>query len=132
MKPTEHAIRRLEDELRRTKTDDPLPPGLHDSIVRAVRTAAHSPARPPAPRLLLLRWVAAPAFALVVAACVWWALARQSPVTPTLAVTTIALKEGQTMPQQASAAMLAPLSEEMELLHRDLRSAVDFLAASVP
>ena len=36
------------------------------------------------------------------------------------------------MPQQASAAVLSPLAQELEFLNRDIRNAVDVLVASVP
>ena len=43
-----------------------------------------------------------------------------------------ALERSHQLTQQAPAAVLAPLSKEMESLNRDFRNAVEFLVASVP
>jgi hypothetical protein len=44
----------------------------------------------------------------------------------------VALERAQAVPRQASAVALAPLSEELELLNRDVRNTVDYLVASMP
>jgi hypothetical protein len=79
-----------------------------------------------------LRWLTAPALGLLVVGGVWWALNRSEPELQPLAGAGAALEQSHLLARQTPAAVLAPLSKEMESLNRDFRNAVEFLVASVP
>jgi hypothetical protein len=130
MKPELNSTGLLETELRRSTPNGAVPPDLHDSILGAVRAAAPSPQREPT--RLLWRGLAAPGLALLAVGGLWWALSRPAGPAPPLLAAARTLEEGQALPQTVSAAMLAPLSQEMEFVDRDLRNTVEFLLASVP
>ena len=120
----------VEAELRRARPSDATPADLHGSILQAVRRAARE--AEPQSTSRVWRWVSAPAMAIVVAALVWvWWPQPTVERTPWTAAGT-ALERVHAMPQQASSVVLAPLSEELEFLDRDVRKAVDVLLASVP
>lgn len=69
---------------------------------------------------------------LLLAVSVCWIKPRRPTPPDTLRVAATTLEYGRGLPQQAPAVMLAPLSREFDALHRDLRSAVDMVVASVP
>jgi hypothetical protein len=129
MKPTFNSMNRLEEELRRTRPCAAPPADLHRSIMRAVRTAADESERAsPSP---LWRWMIAPALA-VMAAALWliWPQPEKGALLSNAAQ--VALDRAHAVPQQASAVVLSPLSDELECLNRDVQKTVDFLLASVP
>ena len=113
------------------------PPGLHQAIMRAVRSGAssHVPAREP----LLRHWLPASAAAAMMLFAAWLALrpAPDSPMgsltqaealKPALAV----LEFGTRMTPRMSSEMVAPLAAEWERLSRDLDRTQEFLLASLP
>lgn len=128
LKPTRMA--RLEANLRQNPPNARPPTDLHSSIVDAVQSIAIS--GNPQPALPLGRWVGAVMFATILALGAWWGSVRSDQGGRTLGGAASALQGTQNIPEQASAAMLAPLSQELEFLNRDFRGAVDFVVAAVP
>jgi hypothetical protein len=135
MKPNPRPSNRLEAQLQADLPRDALPDNLHASIMTAVRTSA----RPAETRRLTLLWPGLLALTAVLAlalALVWLSnppasRPRSAEIQP-LAAAAVTLREGQQLTERAPAAVLAPLTQEMEFLNRDVRSAVAFLVASVP
>jgi hypothetical protein len=126
----EEAARSLD---RRLKSDQPLraaPPGLHASVMQAVLGASRIREQQSAPAIL--RWLPAPVLGLLVVAGVWWTLSRPETEPQPLVTAAAALERSHQLTQQGPAAVLAPLSKEMENLNRDFRNAVEHLVASVP
>ena len=126
----EEAARSLD---RRLKSAQPLraaPAGLHASVMQAVLGASRIRERQPVPTVL--RWLPAPALALLVVVGVWWTLSRPETEPQPLVTAAAALEQSHQLTQQAPAAVLTPLSKEMENLNRDLLNAVELLVASVP
>jgi hypothetical protein len=128
------AVGQVERRLRSATPARCAPPGLHASVMRAVRAASAKPVRRSTPTVW--RWLPAPALALLVCAGLWWA-SRPAPnpveLRPmALPAAGAALDQSYELTRQAPAAAIAPLSKEMENLQRDLRNAVEFLMASVP
>jgi hypothetical protein len=124
----------LDRTLRQNPPRPQAPPGLHRLIMQAVRAAEGSAAAPRG--LAILRWVAAPAVAMLAMAVVW--LALRSPARPpaqgsqSLDAAATALEMGGQLPQTVPAAVVAPLSGELEKLNRDLDNTAQFLLASLP
>lgn len=123
-------VRSLDRRLKSVQPAHTVPPGLHDSVMRAVRGASRDQERQSAPKLL--RGLPAPALALLVVGGLWLTLNRSEPESQPLPTASDALEQSHKLTRQAPAAVLAPLSKEMESLNRDFRNAVDFLVASVP
>ena len=125
--------------LRNSAPQREAPPELHRSIMRAVRAAnrAETPRHP----LLALRWLAAPTLAvLVLMGGLWWARNRSAApptvvsaeLAPPWSVAAAALEQGRELARTAPAVALAPLAEELARTDRDVRSAAQFLLASLP
>ena len=126
----EQAAKSLDRRLKSSPPTGEPPAGLHGSVMQAVRGAART-GKQTSPRLML-RWLPAPAFALLVVAGLWWVLNQPANPPPKLTMAVTTLEQSHQLAQQAPAAALAPLSKEMEALNRDLRNAVEILLASVP
>jgi len=126
----EETARLLDRRLKSAQPAQTVPDGLHDSVMRAVRSASRACERQSAPKVL--RWLPVPALALLIVGGIWWMLNRSQPESQSLATAGAALERSHQLTQQAPAAVLAPLSKEMESLNRDFRNAVEFLVASVP
>ena len=83
-----------------------------------------------------MRWLAAPAGAVLLLMAVW--LALRSPGRPlvqdrpSLAVVTIALEMSGQLAHTVPSAVVAPLSDELERLNRDLDDTAQFILASLP
>ena len=134
-------LRALEEEmvaldraLKETAPKVEAPASLHGSIMQAVR-AAERPATP-ARQPTVLRWLPAPAMALMLILVVLWVMHRPAR-TPaqdaqTLATATSALHFGNEMVQTMPSAMVAPLSDELDRLNQDLDKTAQFLLASLP
>ena len=129
----------LDRALRHSAPKREAPPELHRTIMRAVRAANRAEA--PRNSLLALRWLAAPALAaLVLMGGLRWAWNRpaSSPavasaeLTPPWSVAATALERGRELARTAPAVALAPLAEELARTDRDVRSAAQFLLASLP
>ena len=131
----EETARLLDRRLKSARPSQKVPTGLHDSDMRSVRGAERNREPQFAAEHFwanILRRISAPALALLVVGGIWWALSRPEPQPQPLATAGAALERSQQLTQQAPAAVLAPLSKEMEFLNRDFRNAVEFLVASVP
>jgi hypothetical protein len=126
----EETARLLDRRLKSAQPAQTVPDGLHDSVLRAVRGAARAQERQFTGTIL--HRLPAPALALLIVGGVWWMLNRSEPESQSLATAGAALERSHQLTQQAPAAVLAPLSQEMESLNRDFRNAVEFLVASVP
>jgi hypothetical protein len=120
--------------LRETAPRIQAPASLHRSIMRAVETARHRAERPHS--LAMLRWLVAPAAAAVALMLVWpsehISKTLPKPEAQSLAAAVSALEIGNQVARVAPSAVVAPLSDELERLNRDLDSAAQFLLASVP
>lgn len=124
----------LDRALRQERPEPQTPPGLHRSIMRAVRVAQRPQAAPRG--LAVLRWVAAPVVAALVVLAVWPAL--RGPGRPhahgrqSLAAATTALEMSSQLAKTVPSAVVAPLSDELERLNRDLDNTAQFILASLP
>ena len=130
IKECEKSMRDLDRRLKAARLATPVPTALHASVMRAVRAVADSKERQSAP--WFLRWLPAPALAMLLALGLWLSLGRSPHESPSLTAAAAALERGHEMAQKAPEVVLAPLSQEMDNLNRDLKNAVDFLVASVP
>ena len=124
----------LDRALKETAPKAEAPVWLHGSIMQAVR-AAQSPVTAER-RPNLLRWLPAPALALMLLLATFLAMHRPAR-TPeqnaqSLAAATSALHFGNQMVQTMPSAMVAPLSDELIRLNRDLGKTAQFLLASLP
>jgi hypothetical protein len=132
----EQSARELDSALRASRPAPEAPAFLHDSIMHAVE-AASRPA--PAPlRLPLLRWLPAPALALLLVA--GWALLHRPAPQPqqaaaasrSLALVATAVEVGNQMPRALPVAVVSPLSDELERVGLDVDHTTQFLLANVP
>jgi hypothetical protein len=110
------------------------PESLHRSIMQAVRAANR---RAEAPRHSnVLRWLPAPVLAAILLLGLVWAMHSrvQKPVqnAPTLVAAATAVHLGDDMVRAMPAAVVAPLSNELDRLNRDLDNTARFLLASFP
>ncbi len=130
----EHEIEALDRALKQQRPRPFSAPGLHGSIMQAVRVARRLQAVPH--HLAVLRWMAAPVAAALVMMGVWQTLRGPSrpPVQgrPSLAGATTALEMSTQLAQTVPYAMVAPLSDELERLNRDLDNTAQFILASLP
>jgi hypothetical protein len=107
-----------------------LPPFLHQRIMHAVEGSRTGSLRTASPGTVVA-WVVAPALAVAVLIGAWWRVqgwAKAKALEP--AATALAL--GSKMPQTAAAKALAPLSDELQRVNRDLEQTKNFLLASLP
>lgn len=132
----EAAMRELDARLRASRPVPRLPPGLHASVMRAVRTAAAEPRSEHFRPILRVAFASACVFAL--AAAVWWFAGgpaqngREPGAPPSLAVATVTLEQGSRWATLAPEAAVTPLTREWEMVQRDVRGAVEFLLTSLP
>jgi hypothetical protein len=126
----ETTMRDLDRQLKAAQPARSMPSDLHDNIMRVVRGASREQEWQSA--LTIWRRLPAPALVLLVVGGVWWTLSRPQPQSEPLRSAGAVLEQGRELTLQAPAAVLAPLSKEMESLNRDFRNAVEFLVASVP
>jgi len=122
----------LDRALKQSPPEPGAPPSLHSSILAAVRAAAR-------PGLAALRWAPAAGLGLCLAlilAGAWWPRHRPAqppgPIAQALAAPSAALDLGGQMTRAMPAAVLAPLSEELDRLNRDLDHTAQFLLANLP
>lgn len=131
----EASLRALDTRLRAGRPPVTAPDGLHASIMRAVR--AEASASRDARQALLWRWLPVPVTALALGLGVWWFGSRiPSTLEPAaaqpLVAAAAALEQSHQWTERAPGAALAPLTQELESLRRDVRGAMAFLMASVP
>ena len=123
-KPVDQALRDAVPELE-------VPPGLHTSIMGAVRTLG--PTIPSARKPSSLRWL--PASALVALFCVVWAWhmgSKPAPAQSTFERAGTALATGEEMALAVPGAAVAPLTQEWQRLNQDLDNTTEFLLATLP
>jgi hypothetical protein len=115
-----------------------VPPALHGAIMRSVRASHRStPAHPALSAWLRLSAATAAAVLLVLATWAGWhrlkstSIARQ-PMTQALGAPamTFALGDSLAWPEQMSA--VAPLTDELDRLDRDLNQTAQFILACLP
>lgn len=128
---------KLEERLRVAQPAASNAPELHSSIMRAVRREKLSNAE--RPQFSLQRWAVAGAGALVVFVAAWLVVPSPSRQRGEFAaefqtppVITAAFDQGRELAVKAPGVAIAPLSDELELLHRDLTSALNVVVASMP
>ena len=128
---------KLETRLRNARASAPVSPELHTSIMRAVRREKQSNME--RPQFSLPRWAVAGAGTLVVFGAAWLVLHSPSRQRGEFAVEfqtppviTAAFDQGRELAVKAPGVAIAPLSDELELLHRDLTSALNVVVASMP
>ena len=132
----EQASLRLASALKSSRPTAQAPASLHSSIMHAVE-AANRPS--PAPRRLPThRWLPAPALCILLLAG-WWVLRRPSPESPrgvadsqSLAIVATALETSDAMRSSLPAAVVTPLSDELERVSLDLDHTGRFLLANIP
>ena len=124
----------LDRALKQAQPKPQAPPGLHRSIMQAVREAEHPLAAPGG--LAFLRWVVAPVVAMLALVAVWQVL--RSPVAPSsqgtqsLAGAATALEMSGQLARTVPSAVVAPLTDELKRLNRDLDNTAQFILASLP
>jgi hypothetical protein len=128
----------LERVLKQEQPDIAAPAFLHAKIMRAVRAAGQ-----PAPRRSWVggfRWLPAPAVAVAVVLGVWHvthpvpekALSSVAAGKYSLEAAAVALDYSAQMTRRMPSAAVAPLSDELQRVNRDLNNTVDFIVASLP
>ncbi len=130
----EQAMMTLDQALKQTVPKPEAPASLHHSIMQAVPGTSRLAATEP--RLTFLHWAPLPALVLIMLLGAWWFLHRPptqpAPSAQTLAAAATALELGGQIPETVPPVVVAPLSDELERLHRDLDSTAQFLLASLP
>jgi len=130
----EQEMMALDRDLRQTAPTAEAPASLHRSIMQAVRASQRPAAAQRQPSAL--RWLPAPVLAVMLLLVAVWALhspVRQPPANKqTLAAATTALQVGDQMVRAMPSAVVAPLSDELERITRDLDNTAQFLLASLP
>jgi hypothetical protein len=116
------------EALRKNIPKSAPPPALHSAIMSSLRAAEFIPYSG-----WRMAGLAAPAaVAMLLTATVWWNWPRpQHAPTPSISTST-ALEFGSRMPETLPAAVVAPLSEELEKVNLDINRAAQFLVASLP
>ena len=124
----------LDRALTETAPKAEAPVGLHGSIMQSVRAAQRPTTAPRQPNLL--RWLPAPALALILLVAAFLAMHRPARTAEqdaqSLTAATSALHFGNQMVQTMPSAMVAPLSDELNRLNLDLDKTAQFLLASLP
>ena len=130
----EDPLAALDARLRAAAPRAQAPAALHRSIMRAVQVAQRP--SPASPRLAFLRWAVVPVGAALALFVAWQSLRHTgTPAardTQSLAAAASALEVGGQMARAVPAAVVAPLSDELQGLSQDLDNAAQHLLASVP
>jgi hypothetical protein len=123
-RPVDQALRNSVPELE-------VPPGLHTSIMHAVRTRG-LPA-PPVQRPSSWRWLPAPMLvALFCAVWAWHLASKPPPARGAFERAGTALATSEEMARAVPATAVAPLIEEWQRLNQDLDNTAQFLVATLP
>jgi hypothetical protein len=134
----EETIQTLDRTLRNQPPRSEAAPDLHATIMNAVRASrASTPARRSP---LFVRWLPAPAFAVLALSGLWWALHRPPDVavhTPRhdhtgLLAIGAAMEAGDNATRTLPPAVVAPLSDELGRVNLDLENTAKFLLTSLP
>jgi hypothetical protein len=130
----EQEMTALDRALKETAPKPQAPPSLHRSIMRVVRAAERPAAAPRGSSFL--KWLPGPALVALALLMAWHVQHGQvrppPPDQQSLAAATTALEMGGQMAQAMPAAVVAPLADELERVHRDLDNTAQFLLASLP
>ncbi len=124
----------LDRALKQASRNLGSPPGLHRSIMRAVGAAERQTEAPHG--LSVLCWVGTSVVTLLTLLVALHAL--RGPVRPptgdtqSLAGATTALEMSGVLAQRVPSAVVAPLSDELERVNRDLDNTAQFVLASLP
>lgn len=132
------SLHRLDHQLKNARPHAAAPDDLHESIMHRVRQAGRKAEARTARPSFRWSWLAAPGLALL--ALMGWMVwpeksrpASNSAVSAhSLKVATSTFEMGRSAAQTAPAAALAPLENEMTLLHSDALRAMDLVFASLP
>ncbi len=127
----------LDGALRSTRSRNDAPPWLHGWVMGSVRKNA-IPKQ--APRWSVrVAWASGAVAALALALLCWTIyssrepqLQRQEADAGSFEAASSALRLGNDMAQIAPTAMVAPLSNELDQLNKDLNKTAEFLLASLP
>jgi hypothetical protein len=134
----EQAARDLDRALRQEQPGSEAPAFLHSSIMQAIRSAdASVQASRIVPRL---GWIGAGVTAALAALIAWFAVYQPAqPSRPaeaskaeSIAAVSSAIRAGDDITRGIPAALVAPLSDELDRFNRDLRATADYLLASLP
>ncbi len=140
----EASLRRLDGDLKSSRPTVVLPEGLHASVMRAVReaslkrTANDQPQRAP----FKLAWLWTPALAVLLGGLFAWSVLRPrgvdnqpvlvAEITSSLAAAASASLDLSEAVARVVPAALAPLQQELEFAHRDVRKASELIFAALP
>jgi hypothetical protein len=127
----ERFARRTEALGRALRTVPPTESGLHDSIMRSVRSAARREQPRSAPTL---SWLAASvAVAVLTISCIWGAFRRQTPPNQqSLNGAVMVLEMSEQMPNTMPKVVMGPLSDEWARVDQDVQDTTHVLLASFP
>lgn len=134
LRGAEEEMTALDHALKQSPPKPQVPPGLHRSIMQAVRGVERPQAAPGG--VGFLRWVVAPVVTALALVAVW--LTLRGPAVPStqgtqsLAAATTALEMSGQLAQTVPSAVVAPLSDELARLNRDLDNTAQFILASLP
>jgi hypothetical protein len=131
----EEELTALDRRLKEIPTKPSPEPGLHDSIMVAVRAAKRASSSS-APRLNLVRWLPAPALAALAIAGFWW-MQHQAQLPPPhplelSAALSTTFDLGDEMAHSMPSLIVAPLSDEIQHINEDVERTAEFLLASLP
>jgi hypothetical protein len=127
----------LDGALKSAQSRNDPPPWLHGWIMRSVRKDAIPKQAPHWP--VRVAWASGAVAVLALALLCWTIyssrrpqLQRQEADSGSFEAASSALRLGNDMAQIAPMAMVAPLSNELDHLNKDLNKTADFLLASLP
>jgi hypothetical protein len=133
-RPPQGQLDPVEQQLRENRPASPeFPPGLHASIMRAVRE--HRPTAPQSSQSRLPWWLPVPAMAAVLLAAglyFWPDPIDSSNATAALSSAVSSVEKGVELARLAPETVVAPLSDELTRLRGDVENAKSFLMSSVP
>ena len=123
----------LEQALRNARPGPETPLHIHGAIMHRVRKISHSATPESRP---LIRWLASASITASALTAIWLAVRHsdsslQAHRDPLVAAQTV-LDAGDELGRTTASAMLAPLSEELAALRRDLDNVTQSVLASVP
>ena len=131
----EREMTALDSALKQSAPRPQAPASLHASIMRAVKETDHRVVKAWS-GLAFLRWLPVPvAAALVFLVLLHQPRGRVQPPprgVPSLAGASAALEAGSEMARSVPLAVVAPLTDELQNLNRDLDTTAKFLLSSLP
>jgi hypothetical protein len=131
----------LESALRDSPARTEFPPGLHDSIMNAVRTANRAERIDISrvglfQRIIQVRWFPVTGFAGLLLLGVWLSIqnhpAATTPNPVPLPKISNAFATSQELMDSLPSVAVGPLSDELDKVNRDLDRTAEFLLAALP